>query len=93
MRHRCDYVVIIISSFTSYLMHKTLLNKLFGVLNVTQNILKMHGVCRFVTTRSYAALRAADLDWIIRPGESLGGYILEKPHEKPTWNHENHEKP
>ena len=49
MRHRCDYVVIIISSFTSYLMHKTLLNKLFGVPNVTQNILKMHGVCRFVT--------------------------------------------
>ena len=48
MRHLCDYVVIIISSFTSYLMHKTLLNKLFGVLNVTQNILKMHGVCRFV---------------------------------------------
>ena len=44
MRHRCDYVVIIISSFTSYLTHKTLLNKLFGVLNVTQNILKMYDV-------------------------------------------------
>ena len=39
-------------------------------------------------TRSYAALRAADLDWIIGPGYSLGGYILEKNHEKPTWNHE-----
>ena len=25
-----------------------------------------------ITTRSYAALRAADLDWIIRPGYSLG---------------------
>ena len=24
-------------------------------------------------TRSYAALRAADLDWIIRPGYSSGG--------------------
>ena len=23
-------------------------------------------------TRSYAALRAADLDWIVRPGYSLG---------------------
>ena len=29
-------------------------------------------------TRSYAALRAADLDWIIGPGYSSGGYILEK---------------
>ena len=51
-------------------------------------------------TRSYAALRAADLEWIVGPGYSLGGYILEKNHEKPTWNHEkpwkptkNHEKP
>ena len=56
----------------------------------------------FPNTRSYAALRAADLDWIIGPGYSLGGYILEKNHEnqpgtmkkhekpmkKPTWNHE-----
>ena len=34
-------------------------------------------------TRSYAALRAADLDWIVGPGYSLGRYILEKNHEKP----------
>ena len=27
----------------------------------------------FFPTRSYAALRAADLDWIIRPGYSSGG--------------------
>ena len=40
------------------------------------------------TTRSHAALWAADLGWIIEPGYSLGGYILEKNHEKPTWNHE-----
>ena len=26
----------------------------------------------FLTTRSYAALRAADLDWIVGPGYSLG---------------------
>ena len=49
-------------------------------------------------TRSYAALRAADLDWIVGPGYSSGRYILEKNHEKPwrtnlepwkpTWNHE-----
>ena len=25
---------------------------------------------------SYAALRAADLDWIVGPGYSWGGYIL-----------------
>ena len=30
----------------------------------------------FMTTRSYAALRAADLDWIVWPGYSLGRYIL-----------------
>ena len=47
----------------------------------------------FSSTRSYAALRAADLDWIVGPGYSLGQYILGKNHEKPTWNHENHEKP
>ena len=41
-----------------------------------------------IITRSYAALRAADLEWIVGPGYSLGGYILEKNHEKPTWNHE-----
>ena len=32
----------------------------------------------FVHTRSYAALRAADLDWIVGPGYSFGGYILER---------------
>ena len=30
----------------------------------------------FRNTRSYAALRAADLDWIIGPGYSSGRYIL-----------------
>ena len=29
-----------------------------------------------IITRSYAALWAADLDWIVRPGYSLGRYIL-----------------
>ena len=42
----------------------------------------------FIITRSYAALRAADLDWIVGPGYSSGRYILKKKHEKPTWNHE-----
>ena len=32
-------------------------------------------------TRSYAALQAADLEWIVGPGYSLGGYILEKNHD------------
>ena len=45
-----------------------------------------------IVTRSYAALRAADLEWIVGPGYSLGGYILEKNHEKPTWNHEKNMK-
>ena len=30
----------------------------------------------FVYTRSSAALRAADLDWIVGPEYSLGGYIF-----------------
>ena len=30
---------------------------------------------RFCDTRSYAALRAADLDWIVGPGYSWGGYV------------------
>ena len=38
---------------------------------------------KFKKTRSYAALRAADLDWIIGPGYSSGGYILGENHEKP----------
>ena len=40
----------------------------------------------FVDTRSYAALRAADLDWIVGQGYSLGGYIMGNNNEKPTWN-------
>ena len=47
----------------------------------------------FYQTRSYAALRAADQDWIVGQGYSSGGYILEKNHEKPTWNHKNYGKP
>ena len=45
-------------------------------------------VLNIFNTRSYAALRAADLKWIVGPGYSLGGYILEKNHQKLTWNHE-----
>ena len=62
---------------------------------------------KFKITRSYPALRAADLDWIVGPGYSLGGYFLEKNYEnQPTTmkkqpgtikNHKkpiwNHEKP
>ena len=42
----------------------------------------------YYITRSYAALWVADLDWIVGPGYSSGGYILKKNYEKPTWNHE-----
>ena len=34
--------------------------------------------CTIIHTRSYAALRVADLDWIVGPGHSSGRYILEK---------------
>ena len=45
----------------------------------------------FIFTKSYAALRMADLEWIVGLGYISGRYILEKYHEKPIWNHENHE--
>ena len=39
--------------------------------------LRLSSPCQpFETTRSYTALRAADLDWIVRLGYSWGGYIL-----------------
>ena len=50
-----------------------------GLLELCQSIL----IYLFLLTRSYAALRAADLDWIIGPGYSSGGYILGENHEKP----------
>ena len=49
----------------------------------------------FNGTRSYAALRAADLDWIVRPGYSLGrvhsGKKTMKNQPGTMKNHENHE--
>ena len=57
-------------------------------------------LCNFRVTRSYAALWAADLDWIVGPGYSSGGYILKKTmknHPGTMKNHpgtmKNHEKP
>ena len=43
-------------------------------------------ICFFVSTRSYAALRAADLDWIVGPGYSLGCRNKQKRH-LPTRGH------
>ena len=37
----------------------------------------------FFNTRSYATLRAADLDWIAGPGYSSGGYILKTMKNQP----------
>ena len=53
-----------------------------------QRLNKASDLVIIIITRSYAALWAADLDWIIGPGYSLGGYILEKNNEKKTCNHE-----
>ena len=54
-------------------------------LNGQRTVWNWDGIPRghFTNTRSYAALRAADLDWIIGPGYSSGGYILGENHEKP----------
>ena len=35
-----------------------------------------------IITMSYAVLQAADLDWIVGPGYTSGGYILEKKNMK-----------
>ena len=48
-------------------------------LNMKRKVFLLWNLFPFFTimrTRSYAALRAADLDWIIMPGYSLGGHIL-----------------
>ena len=38
---------------------------------------ELNEICHlFIITRSYAALRAADLDWIVGLDYSLGGYIF-----------------
>ena len=37
---------------------------------------QFHSVVDVTYTTSYATLRAADLDWIVGPGYSSGGYIL-----------------
>ena len=50
-----------------------------------------HAKWSFFKTRSYAALRAADLDWIVGPGYSLGGYILKKNHGNQPKTMKNHE--
>ena len=50
-------------SFVSSLCHAVNLN------------LSSHSILIIIITRSYAALRAADLDWIVRPEYSLGEYI------------------
>ena len=42
-------------------------------------------------TRSFAALQAADLDWIVGPGYDLGGYILEKTINNQPRTMKNHE--
>ena len=44
-----------------------------------------------VRTRSYAALRAADLDWIVRPGYSSGRYIGEKTMKNQPGTMKTHE--
>ena len=59
-------------------------SQIIAILVMTVKEATKKDLVKFRKTRSYAALRAADLDWIIGPGYSLGGYILEKNHEKPT---------
>ena len=46
----------------------------------TVNYVICHGP--FFLTRSYAALWAADLDWMVRPGYSSVGYILGENRKK-----------
>ena len=45
-----------------------------------------------IITRSYAALRAADLDWIVGPGYSWGKYIWRKTMKNQPGTMKNHEK-
>ena len=45
-----------------------------------------------IITRSYAALRAVDLDWIVGPGYSWGKYIWRKTMKNQPGTMKNHEK-
>ena len=45
---------------------------IFGIAVISMAIIGI----TVIGTRSYAALRAADLGWIVGPGYNLGGYIL-----------------
>ena len=58
---RCSFVYFISFSKTTYLIKFKWNMESFWLV--------------VINTRSYAALRAADLDWIVRAGYSLGGYI------------------
>ena len=44
-----------------------------------------------IITRSYAALRAADLDWIVGPGYSSGRYIWRKTMKNQPGTMKDHE--
>ena len=59
----------------------------------TQSIWSVGRESFFFSTRSCAALWAADLDWIIGPGYSSGRYILEKNQHGTMNNHENQPGP
>ena len=61
---------------------------LLFLLPISLTVLIIINIIIIIITRSYAALRAADLEWIVGPGYSLGGYTSEKHHKKLTWNHE-----
>ena len=50
-------------------------------------------ISSFVKTRSYATLRAADLDWVVGPGYSSGRYILDKNQHGTMNNHKNQPGP
>ena len=88
--NRFDILLPVFSDFAERMLTPV---KEIAVVQLFGGIQKMEYMNRllpipFKVTRSCAALRAADLDWIIGQGYSLGGYILGKNHEKPTWNHE-----
>ena len=54
----------------------TTLQQGYFLLNTLKKKRPFQRILTFCVTRSCAALRAADLDWIVGPEYSLGGYIF-----------------
>ena len=60
-------------NFLGRCVHKTGVTPMMSIHGKVTNVVLSNTNITIIITRSYAALRAADLDWIVGPKYSLGG--------------------